>query len=36
MGDEPANTPNTNATQKGKVNEQHENVIKPVVQRNLV
>jgi hypothetical protein len=36
MGHEPMNTPNTDATQRGEVNEQHQNVTKLVVQRNLV
>jgi hypothetical protein len=30
------NAPNIDATQRGKVNEQHQNVIKPVMQRNPV
>ncbi len=30
------NAPNTNATQRGEVNEQHQNVIEPVVQKDLV
>ncbi len=34
MGDEHVNAKNTNATQKGKVNEQHQNVAELVVQRN--
>jgi hypothetical protein len=29
------NAPNTDAAQRGKANEQHQNVIKLVVQRNL-
>jgi hypothetical protein len=36
MEDEPMNTPNTNATQRGEVNEQHQNEAKLVVQINLV
>jgi hypothetical protein len=35
MGDEPVNAPNTNATQKGEINE-HQNVVEPIVQRDLV
>jgi hypothetical protein len=31
MGDELVNATNTNATQRGKVNEQHQNVTEPVV-----
>jgi hypothetical protein len=33
MGNEPMNASNTNATQKGKINEQHQNVGKSVVQK---
>jgi hypothetical protein len=33
MGNEPMNASNTNATQKGKINEQHQNVGKLVVQK---
>jgi hypothetical protein len=36
MGDEPMNAPNMDATQRGEINEQHQNVAKPVVQKNLV
>jgi len=31
MGNEPVNAPNTDATQKRKINEQHQNVTKLVV-----
>jgi hypothetical protein len=31
MGNEPMNAPNTKATQRGEVNEQHQNVAKFVV-----
>jgi len=31
MGNEPMNAPNINAAQKGKINEQHQNVAKPIV-----
>jgi hypothetical protein len=31
MGNEPVNAPNTDATQRGKINEQHQNVTKLVV-----
>jgi hypothetical protein len=31
MGDEFVNAPNTNATQRGKVNEQHQNVVELVM-----
>jgi hypothetical protein len=33
MGDEPMNAPNMDVTQRGEINEQHQNVIKAVVQR---
>jgi hypothetical protein len=36
MGDEPMNAPNTNATQRGKVNEQHQNVVELIVQRDPI
>ncbi len=36
MGDEPVNAPNTNATHRGKINEQYQNVPEPIVQRILV
>jgi len=35
MGDECMNVAHMNATQKGEVNEQHQNVAKPIVQRYL-
>jgi hypothetical protein len=35
MGDEPMNAPNMDASQRGKINEQHQNVIDSVVQRDL-
>jgi hypothetical protein len=31
MGDERMNAPNMNATQRGKVNEQHQNVVKSIM-----
>jgi hypothetical protein len=31
MGDEPTNAPNTNATQRGEVNEQHQIVVESVM-----
>jgi hypothetical protein len=34
MGNEPMNAPNTYATQRGKTNEQHQNVAKSIVQRD--
>ncbi len=34
--DELVNAPNTNATQRGEVNEQHQNVAKPIVQRDPI
>ncbi len=30
------NAPNTDATQRGEVNEQHQNVAKPIVEKNLI
>jgi hypothetical protein len=36
MGDERVNAPHTNATQKGEVNEQHQNVTKPIVQKDPI
>jgi hypothetical protein len=30
MGNEPMNAPNTDAAQRGEVNEQHQNVAKPI------
>jgi hypothetical protein len=36
MGDEHVNAPNTDATQRGEVNEQHQNVTKPIVQRDPI
>jgi hypothetical protein len=33
MGDECVNAPHMDVTQKGEVNEQHQNVIEPIVQR---
>ncbi len=36
MGDEPVNALNKDATQKEKVNKQHQNVAKPIVQRDLI
>jgi hypothetical protein len=36
MGDELVNAPNTNAAQRGEVNEKHQYVAKPIVQRDLV
>ncbi len=35
MGDEIVNAPNIDATHRGKINEQHQNVIELVVQRDL-
>jgi hypothetical protein len=34
MGDEPMNAPNMDATWRGKVNEQHQNVAESIVQRD--
>jgi hypothetical protein len=34
MGDELMNARNMDATQRGEANEQHQNVAKPVVQRD--
>jgi hypothetical protein len=31
MRDEPVNAPNMDATQRGKFNEQHQNVTEPIV-----
>ncbi len=31
MGNEPVNAPNTDVTQRGKINEQHQNVTKLVM-----
>jgi hypothetical protein len=31
IGDEPVNAPNMNVTQRGEINEQHQNVTKSVV-----
>ncbi len=36
MGDEHVNAPNTNVAQRGEVNEQHQNVVEPIVQRDPV
>jgi hypothetical protein len=36
MGNELVNAPKMDATQRGEVNEQHQNVKKSVIQRNLV
>jgi hypothetical protein len=36
MGNELVNAPKTDATQRGEVNEQHQNVEKSVIERNLV
>jgi hypothetical protein len=36
MGNELVNAPNTNATQRGEANEQHQNVAKPIMQKDLV
>jgi hypothetical protein len=36
MGNELVNAPNTNATHRGEVNEQHQNVAKLIVERDLV
>jgi hypothetical protein len=36
MGNELVNAPKTDATQRGEVNEQHQNVEKSVIQRNLI
>jgi hypothetical protein len=36
IGDEPVNAPNMDVAQRGEVNEQHQNVTKPVVQRDPV
>jgi hypothetical protein len=35
MGDEPVNAPNMDAAQKGEVNEQHQNVAKPIMRKDL-
>ncbi len=34
MGNEPMNAPNMDERQRGEVNEQHQNVVKPIVQRD--
>ncbi len=36
MKNELVNAPNTYATQRGEINEQHQNVVELVVQRDLV
>jgi len=36
MGDEPVNALNMDATQREKVNKQHQNVAKPIVERDLI
>jgi hypothetical protein len=36
MGIEHVNAPNMDVAQRGESNEQHQNVIKPIVQRNLL
>jgi hypothetical protein len=36
MGDKLVNAPNMNATQRGEINEQHQNVTKLVVERDLI
>ncbi len=36
MGDEPVNAPNMDAAQKGEVNEQHQNVVKLIMQRDSI
>jgi len=36
MGDECVNAPHMDATQKGEVNEQHQNVIEPIVLRDPI
>jgi hypothetical protein len=35
MGNKPVNAPNTNATQRREVNEQHQNVVESIMQRDL-
>ncbi len=35
MGNKPMNALNMNATQRGEVNEQHQNVVESIVQRDL-
>jgi hypothetical protein len=34
MGNEPMNAPNTDVAQRGKANEQHQNVAEPIMQNN--
>jgi hypothetical protein len=36
MGDERVTTLNTNVTQRGEVNEQHQNVTEPIMQRKPI
>jgi hypothetical protein len=36
MGTKPMNAPNTDATQKGEANEQHQNATKPVVLKDPI
>jgi hypothetical protein len=35
MGNKCVNAPNTNATLKGETNEQHQNAVEMIMQRNL-
>jgi hypothetical protein len=36
MGNEHVNALNTDATHRGEINEQHQNVVEPIVQRNPI
>ncbi len=36
MGDETVNAPKIDATQRGEVNEQHQNIVEPVVQKDPI
>jgi hypothetical protein len=35
MGNEHVTTPNMDVTQRGEVNDQHQNVVEPIMQRDL-
>jgi hypothetical protein len=35
MKNKPMNAPNMDATQRGEVNEQHQNVAEPIMQKDL-
>jgi hypothetical protein len=36
MGNELVNAPNMDATHRGEINEQHQNVMEPIMQRNPI